>query len=93
MGALFSVLALQRNVLVSKQGHALLTDFSFSSLVEYSFDTSAAAPIRPTLRWMPPEEIRGSQTPNEASDVWSFGMTALVRQTRYFNPFNSFYLL
>lgn len=71
-----------RNVLVSKDGCAVLSDFSLSSLIESSFDTSAAAPIRPTLRWMPPEEIRGCENPTTASDVWAFGMTALELFTR-----------
>ncbi|KAL4071489.1 kinase-like domain-containing protein [Scleroderma yunnanense] len=71
-----------RNVLVSKDGHALLSDFSLSLLIDASFDTSAAAPIHPTLRWMPPEEIQGCENPTVSSDVWSFGMTALELFTR-----------
>ncbi|KIM60326.1 hypothetical protein SCLCIDRAFT_961143 [Scleroderma citrinum Foug A] len=71
-----------RNVMVSKDGCAVLSDFSLSSLIESSFDTSAAAPIHPTLRWMPPEEIQGCDNPTASSDVWAFGMTALELFTR-----------
>ncbi|KAG6330465.1 hypothetical protein ID866_8624 [Astraeus odoratus] len=71
-----------RNVLVANDGRAILTDFGLSSLFETSFDTSVAAPIRPTIRWMAPEDIENYGSPDAASDVWAFGMTALELFTR-----------
>ncbi|KAG6328311.1 hypothetical protein ID866_10778 [Astraeus odoratus] len=71
-----------RNVLVANDGRAILGDFGLSSLFETSFDTSVAAPIRPTIRWMAPEDIENFGNPTTASDVWAFGMTALELFTR-----------
>ena len=66
-------------MLVSNDGHALLTDFGFSHLSEASF--SLAVEQRPggTLNWMAPEylEMNGPKM-TTAGDVWSFGMTALA---------------
>ncbi|KAG6333274.1 hypothetical protein ID866_5816 [Astraeus odoratus] len=68
-----------KSVMVSEEGHALLADYGLSSLIESSFDMTAAAPIRPTVRWMAPEQIHNNGKVTAPADVWAFGMTALVR--------------
>lgn len=71
------------NVLISEDGHALLTDFGFSHLSQASF--SLAAKQRPggTLNWMPPEYLEADEYEmTTAGDVWAFGMTALELLTR-----------
>lgn len=76
---LFQISSLQPNVLISDDGHALLTDFGFSHLANASF--SLAVEQRPggTPNWMPPEYLEADQcVMTAAGDVWSFGMTALV---------------
>ncbi|KAG6332370.1 hypothetical protein ID866_6718 [Astraeus odoratus] len=66
------------NVLISTEGRALLSDFGFSLLV-------GGRPrdcVRPgdALNWMPPEYLESDEcTMSAEGDVWSFGMTALVR--------------
>lgn len=71
-----------RNVLVSKDGRALLTDYGLSPLVDASFSMTAAAPIRPTVRWLAPEQIDGYGKVTTQADVWAFGITALELFTR-----------
>ncbi|KAG6329714.1 hypothetical protein ID866_9374 [Astraeus odoratus] len=68
------------NVLISEKGQALLTDFGFSVLANSSFSLSTPNSPGGTMNWMAPEHFDGDGgevTP--ASDVWAFGMTALVR--------------
>ncbi|KAI6114183.1 kinase-like domain-containing protein [Pisolithus sp. B1] len=67
-----------KNVLISKDGRALLTDYGLSPLVDTSFSMTAAAPIRPTVRWLAPEQIDSYGKVTSQADVWAFGMTALV---------------
>ncbi|KAI6014349.1 kinase-like protein [Pisolithus marmoratus] len=72
------------NVLISDEGHALLTDFGLSYLVDSSFSMTTDDRCGGTLNWMAPEFLNGEgnivMTP--AGDVWSFGMTALELFTR-----------
>jgi len=74
------MILLQVNVLISDNGEALLTDFGYSVAVDSSFSMSMSSQGggKGTLRWMAPEILDGSDASAEA-DVWSFGMTALVR--------------
>lgn len=71
-----------KNVLISKDGRALLTDYGLSPLVDTSFSMTAAAPIRPTVRWLAPEQIDSYGKVTSQADVWAFGMTALELFTR-----------
>ncbi|KAG6332887.1 hypothetical protein ID866_6205 [Astraeus odoratus] len=70
------------NILVSGDRRALLCDFGLSTLTQSSFSMSA-----PTVRtggslpWMAPELLDDNAT-SAASDIWSFGMTALELFTR-----------
>ncbi|KAG6329230.1 hypothetical protein ID866_9860 [Astraeus odoratus] len=66
-----------KNVMVSEEGQALLADYGLSSLIESSFDMTAAAPIHPTVRWMAPEQVDNNGKVTAPADVWAFGMTAL----------------
>jgi len=70
---------LQVNVLISDNGEALLTDFSFYVVVDASFSMamSITGKAKGTLRWMSPELLDGGAVSPQA-DVWAFGMTALV---------------
>ena len=68
----------QKNVLISEDGHALLADFGLLLLIENAFSLTAAAPIHPTVRWLSPEQITNDGKATTQSDVWAFGMTALV---------------
>ncbi|KAL4067215.1 kinase-like domain-containing protein [Scleroderma yunnanense] len=70
------------NVLISANGHALLVDYGLSALVDSSFSMTAAAPIRPTIRWMAPEQIDNYGKVTTQADVWAFGMTVLELFTR-----------
>ncbi|KAG6329229.1 hypothetical protein ID866_9859, partial [Astraeus odoratus] len=38
-----------KNVMISEDGHALITDYGLSSLIESSFDMTVATPIHPTM--------------------------------------------
>lgn len=68
------------NVLVSNEGHALLTDFGFSHLAGASFNLAAEQFPGGTLRWMAPEylDVMDEVKMTTAGDVWAFGMTTLV---------------
>lgn len=73
---------LQFNVLISDDGRALLTDFGFSRLENSSFSMASYTHggVRGTIRWMAPEVLDGKDSKElmADTDVWSFGMTALV---------------
>ncbi|KAG6329871.1 hypothetical protein ID866_9217 [Astraeus odoratus] len=66
-----------RNVLISNEGNALLTDFGLSCLANSSFSMTKSNPIGGSVRWSAPEILDGAM-PSAATDVWSFGMTALL---------------
>ncbi|KAJ6541437.1 kinase-like domain-containing protein [Mycena capillaripes] len=76
------------NILVSQNGHALLTDFGASKLVEDSLSTTINN-YAFTLRWVPPERINGGLTATAEGDIYSFGMTALELCT-LLRPYNEF---
>ena len=61
---------------MAEDGRALITDFGFS----FPADPSIPLILRldgGTLKWMAPELVDG-EAASVQSDVWSFGMTALV---------------
>jgi len=64
--------------MISNNGHALLTDFGYSYMVNSSFSLQVGDPHGGTLNWMAPEALDGAATSPEG-DIWSFGMTMLVR--------------
>ncbi len=60
---------LQANILVSDDGHALITDFGLSSIAQ-EFTTATAS-----FRWMAPERFDAEEDEVRAStswDIWSF---------------------
>lgn len=71
------------NVLISDQGHPLLTDYGLSSLVNVSFSQTVSYSNSNTLRWMAPETMKSeNQEMTVKGDVWAFGMIALELFTR-----------
>ncbi|KAI6044495.1 kinase-like domain-containing protein, partial [Pisolithus marmoratus] len=65
------------NVLIANNGRPLLTDFGFSYLTNSSFSVPISDAFGGTVSWMAPEMFDG-EIPSATTDVWSFGMTALV---------------
>ncbi|KAI6011822.1 kinase-like domain-containing protein [Pisolithus marmoratus] len=80
------------NILISDEGHALLTDFGLSYLVNSSFSMTVHDRCGGTLNWMAPEllDVEGNVVKTSAGDVWSFGMTVLELFTRHV-PFHDTY--
>ncbi|KIM60317.1 hypothetical protein SCLCIDRAFT_1216925 [Scleroderma citrinum Foug A] len=71
-----------KNVLVTNNGHALLTDFSRSYFHDRASNTIYRPPLVGALRWMAPEGIDdiddiGGRSPTDKRDVWAFAMTVL----------------
>ncbi|KAG6327879.1 hypothetical protein ID866_11210, partial [Astraeus odoratus] len=85
-----------QHVLVSHDGRAVLTDFGLSSLVESSFVTMLSLSASWAMRWAAPELLTDPKGPSVASDIWSFGMTALelfTRQPPFHDIMNSYGLM
>lgn len=62
----------QKNVLMSDNGHALITDFGISHLV-LSTNLSSTQFSNGSMRWMAPELLDKGCCPTPYSDMWSFG--------------------
>ncbi|KAL4065566.1 kinase-like domain-containing protein [Scleroderma yunnanense] len=69
------------NVLISPEGHPLLTDFGFSYGVDSSLKLSVSTPHGGSLNWMAVEKMDTGKVTAEG-DVWAFGITALELFTR-----------
>ncbi|KAG6336078.1 hypothetical protein ID866_3004 [Astraeus odoratus] len=74
------------NVVIADNGHALLTDFGLSYLVNSSLSMPVRRALGGSWNWIAPEYLDGSQDtegnkPTAEGDIWAFGMTAL-------NPFH-----
>ncbi|KIM64460.1 hypothetical protein SCLCIDRAFT_115246, partial [Scleroderma citrinum Foug A] len=75
------------NVLISDEGHALITDFGYTSLANSSFNMTVAAPKGGTIKWTSPEIIESFGAEREClmsieGDTWAYGMTCLELFTR-----------
>ncbi|KAG6328789.1 hypothetical protein ID866_10300 [Astraeus odoratus] len=70
------------NVLVADDGHALLSDFGLSVLVDTSLPLSVSSPCGGTCRYMAPELLNDCSRISAECDLWAFGMTALELFTR-----------
>ncbi|CAE6512287.1 unnamed protein product [Rhizoctonia solani] len=69
---------LQANVLVSKDGTAMLADFGNATMLYTSLQfTQSSTSITSTPRWTAPEILEGLTRHTEAGDVYSLGMTIL----------------
>ncbi|KAG6329783.1 hypothetical protein ID866_9305 [Astraeus odoratus] len=72
------------NILISKEGHALIADFGFTYLANSSFSiTDSLIPRGFSPNWMSPEIAQSYLDGNSCdvtveSDIWAFGMTVLV---------------
>ncbi|KAG6331953.1 hypothetical protein ID866_7137 [Astraeus odoratus] len=69
------------NILVSDDGHALISDFGLSHLVQSSFSFLISDPTGGTINWVAPENL-SEYNITAKGDVWAFGMTALELFTR-----------
>ena len=72
------------NVLISDEGHALISDFGLSQIIGSSFDMTSSSPYGGSVNWMAPEILNPPDEEDAPlmtveSDVWAFGMTILVR--------------
>ncbi|KAI6001470.1 kinase-like domain-containing protein [Pisolithus albus] len=65
------------NVLVSSDRRALLTDFGLASMNTSTFNMTVEAIQGGSYQWMAPELLDNCVATTE-SDVWAFGMTALL---------------
>ncbi|KAL4069147.1 kinase-like domain-containing protein, partial [Scleroderma citrinum] len=74
------------NVLISDEGHALISDFGYTHLTNSSFDMTVSVPCGGTINWMAPEVLKPPEQKDPCltveSDVWAFGMTILELFTR-----------
>jgi serine/threonine protein kinase len=61
----------QRNVLVSNAGRAMIADFGVSSIV-MTLPMSTTGP-NGTPHWIAPEVVQGDSRPSLESDIWSYG--------------------
>ena len=68
----------QQNAIISNDGHALLCDFSLSSLATSTFSITVNCPHRGSIPWMAPEHLDSDLMPTYAIDVWAFGVTILL---------------
>ena len=71
------------NVLISDEGHALISDFGLSQIIGSSFNMTASSPCGGSVNWMAPEILKPPDEEDAPlmtvrSDVWAFGMTILV---------------
>lgn len=75
---------LQDNVLVSDDGHALITDFGLSS-IEVTSQLEGVIQKGGTPRWMAPELVTAEQVlqATKSCDIWSFA--CLCYEVREFN--------
>ncbi|KAJ7595485.1 kinase-like domain-containing protein [Mycena floridula] len=68
------------NVLIANDGHAVLSDFGLSQVLEELVGPTGWTLTNPDsgpLRWQAPELLMDDSCPlNAAADVWSFGCTA-----------------
>ncbi|KXN82811.1 Mitogen-activated protein kinase kinase kinase YODA [Leucoagaricus sp. SymC.cos] len=59
------------NVLISNEGHGLITDFGSSHINTATAATSSLSLT--TLRFSAPETVLGNETPTKKFDIWSLG--------------------
>ncbi|KAL4077387.1 kinase-like domain-containing protein [Scleroderma citrinum] len=74
-----------KNVLVTDDGRALLTNFSCSCLHDRSSNMVSSSPLPGSLRWMAPEGIEEEDLTVDLAagrDVWAFAMTIMELVTR-----------
>ncbi|KAG8905008.1 Receptor-interacting serine/threonine-protein kinase 2 [Tulasnella sp. 403] len=66
------------NVLITQDGHAVITDFGLSTILEDNPDMSSSLRTAGTLRWMAPElVVQENCIRSLATDVYSFGCVTL----------------
>ena len=74
----------QDNVLISKKGCAVLSDFGTSQLLKNNITIAGTQSLKGSVQWMAPELFEPTDEPlkhlfhMKALDVWSFGMVIFV---------------
>lgn len=64
---------IQKNVLISDYGRALITDFGISRIAT-TIKLDSTRGLDGTMRWTAPELLtKDSVSPTQESDIWSFG--------------------
>ncbi|KAL4073641.1 kinase-like domain-containing protein [Scleroderma citrinum] len=77
------------NILISAEGHALLTDFGHSQLANSSFSMTVDPPRGGSWNWLAPENVDSDQYDiTLPGDIWAFGMTVLELFSRK-KPFHN----
>ncbi|KAF9460081.1 kinase-like domain-containing protein [Collybia nuda] len=75
------------NVLITNEGHAVLSDFGLSKVIEDLVGPTGYTPSSPEvgpLRWQAPEFVEDEKCKlGLETDVWSFGCTAYELLTNY----------
>ncbi|KIM57025.1 hypothetical protein SCLCIDRAFT_131509, partial [Scleroderma citrinum Foug A] len=68
-----------KNVLISQDGRALITDYGVATLVDSVFDNNVAVSSfgGACIRWMAPETMESYGELTTKDDIWAFGMLML----------------
>ena len=75
---------------MDEKGNACISDFGITVMLHNTgVLTQTTSSVRGTLRWMAPELLLDdTRKPSFEADMWSLGMTFLVRAMKH--PFHSF---
>jgi serine/threonine protein kinase len=74
-------------VLISKDGHAVISDFGTSRLWMNNATIEGSTTFKHSTRWTAPElfqdasKVQGHLLHSKETDVWAFGMVVYVRAT------------
>jgi serine/threonine protein kinase len=85
----FLITILQNNVLITRSGCAVLTDFGLSQVIDDLIGPSGntTSTIQGSVRWQAPELVLDDDNQKLqltfSSDVWSFGCTAYEVHGQY----------